>query len=211
MLIDLKSLIKEFNLNIKGIIHIGAHEAEEYETYIANGIISENQLWIEALPEKVDFINKNFPNLNVISAVLTNQVNEDIIFNVTNNYQSSSILNLKHHLVAHPHIYIKNRISLKTNTLKNIFEQQNLDIFKYNFINIDIQGAELIALDGAGDLINNIDYIYAEINEKELYDGCANIEIFDLFLKQKGFKRVKTEMTTYGWGDALYIRETLLG
>jgi FkbM family methyltransferase len=210
MLIDLKSLIKEFNLNIKGIIHIGAHEAEEYETYIANGIISENQLWIEALAEKVDFINKNFPNLNVINAVLTNQVNEDVIFNVTNNYQSSSILNLKHHLVAHPSIFIKNKIILKTNTLKNIFEQQNLDILKYNFINIDIQGAELIALDGAGDLINNIDYIYAEVNEKELYEGCAIIEIFDLFLKQKCFKRVKTEMTPYGWGDALYIRETLL-
>ncbi len=118
--------------------------------------------------------------------------------------------NLKHHLVAHPHIFIKNRINLKTNTLKNIFEQQNLDIFKYNFINIDIQGAELIALDGAADLINNIHYIYAEVNEKELYEDCATIEFFDLFLKQKGFKRVKTEMTTYGWGHALYIKETLL-
>jgi hypothetical protein len=106
ILIDLKSMINEFNLNIRGIIHIGAHEAEEYESYIENGILSENQLWIEALPEKVDIINKKLPNLNVITAVLTNTINDDIIFNITNNYQSSSILNLKHHLIEHPDIYV---------------------------------------------------------------------------------------------------------
>ena len=206
MLIKLNSLIKEFNINIRGIIHIGAHEAEEYESYIENGINEENQLWFEALPEKVNIINNKYPGLKVINAVLTNTVDDDIIFNITNNYQSSSILKLKHHLIEHPDVYITKRVSMKTNTLKNIFEQQKLEISKYNFINIDIQGAELIALDGMGDLINNIDYIYAEVNQKELYDGCATIEIFDLFLKQKGFKRVKIEMLSHGWGDAFYIK-----
>ncbi len=183
ILIDLKSMINEFNLNIRGIIHIGAHEAEEYESYIQNGILSENQLWIEALPEKVDIINKKFPNLNVVTAVLTNTVNDDIIFNITNNYQSSSILNLKHHLIEHPHICYRKK--KKNDENKHIFEKHLYEISKYNFINIDIQGAELIAIDGMGDLINGIDYIYAEVNEKELYDGCATIEIFDLFKKKK--------------------------
>jgi FkbM family methyltransferase len=210
MLIQLKSMIHEFNLKINGIIHIGAHEAEEYESYIDNGIFPENQLWIEALPEKVDFINKKYPDLNVINALLSNTIDDNIIFNITNNYQSSSILNLKHHLIAHPDVYVKNKLTMKTNTLENIFKQNKLNILKYNFINIDIQGAELLALDGAGYLLNNIDYIYSEINEKELYEGCATISIFDLFLKQKGFVRVKSEMTHYGWGDALYIKETLI-
>jgi hypothetical protein len=46
-----------------------------------------------------------------------------------------------------------------------------------------------------------------EVNEKQLYKNCALVEEIDEFLLQINFKRVFTEMTTHGWGDAIYITQ----
>ena len=42
-----------------------------------------------------------------------------------------------------------------------------------NFLNIDIQGAELLALKGMGSLISYFDYIYLEVNKAHVYKKCA--------------------------------------
>lgn len=206
MLMDLRELIDEFHLRIKGVIHIGAHEAEEYDVYIENGISPENQCWIEALPDKVRSIRERFPDLCVINAVLSNVKDASVIFHVTNNFQSSSILPLKDHLIEHPHIHVVDTITMKTDTLSHVFEEYGLERTRYNFMNIDVQGAELLVLQGMDDLINGIDYIYTEVNERELYEGCVLLDTLDAFLHSKGFSRVKMIMLHHGWGDALYIR-----
>ena len=82
----------------------------------------------------------------------------------------------------------------------------NLNPDKYNFWNFDIQGAELKALYGATKSIQFAKAIYLEVNEKELYKGCGLIPEIDTFLEQYGFKRMLTNMTVHGWGDALYIK-----
>ena len=52
-----------------------------------------------------------------------------------------------------------------------------------------------------------IDYIYTEVNEEELYEGCALIDEIDEFLTLFNFERVKTHMTKEKWGDAFYIKK----
>ena len=55
--------------------------------------------------------------------------------------------------------------------------------------------------------LDKVDYIYSEVNEKELYIGCALIPQLDEYLSGFGFKRVETKMCgNTGWGDALYIK-----
>ncbi len=76
-----------------------------------------------------------------------------------------------------------------------------------NFWNFDIQGAELMALKGAAESLQHVDALYLEVNEKELYVGCGLIDEIDAFLQVRQFKRVITEMTVHGWGDALYVKE----
>ena len=44
-----------------------------------------------------------------------------------------------------------------------------------------------------------------EVNQTEVYKGCGLISDIDTFLLQYNFKRVLTNITPYGWGDALYI------
>jgi hypothetical protein len=91
-------------------------------------------------------------------------------------------------------------------TVDTFLNRQNLDARKYDFWNFDIQGAELMALKGA---INALDYVkalYLEVNTEEVYKGCGRMNEIDEFLGVRGFKRVITDITEYGWGDALYVK-----
>ena len=143
--------------------------------------------------------------LNVYNALITDKDDEEIMFNVSNNIQSSSVLEFGTHSQEHPWVFYTHKIDKKTITIDTFFERNNIDASKYNFWNFDIQGAELMALKGA---INSIQYakaIYLEVNEKELYKNCGLINEIDDFLLKYNFKRVLTNITHHGWGDALYI------
>jgi FkbM family methyltransferase len=195
MLISFDYIFDKYNLKIKGILHIGAHECEELGSYLKHNISIDNQLWLEAIPEKVNFCVENFKNINIVNVIISDKDNETVTFNVTNNYQSSSILNLKTHLIEHPHIHVTNTFEGKTKTVKTIYDENTISYDKYNFINLDIQGAEYKALLGMGDILNNIDYVYTEVNTKELYENCVLLDDLDKFLQNKGFHRVEICMT----------------
>jgi len=57
MLITIAELKARFNINIKGILHIGAHNCEELGDYISGGVNLSNIYWIEALPRLVEKTN----------------------------------------------------------------------------------------------------------------------------------------------------------
>ena len=53
---------------------------------------------------------------------------------------------------------------------------------EYNFLNFDIQGAELKALKGMEEYLNKVDYLYTEVNSNYVYVGCALITELDEYL-----------------------------
>ena len=63
-----------------------------------------------------------------------------------------------------------------------------------------------MALRGAEDILNFIDYIYIEVNIIELYEKCALLYEIDDYLLKFNLIRVKICMTSHGWGDAFYIK-----
>jgi hypothetical protein len=203
---EISKILSSRNITIKGALHIGAHECEELQFYNNLGLKNENIVWIDAIPSKVDEATKRgVPN--VYNAVITDKDDEDIVFNVSNNGQSSSVLEFGTHSQEHPEVVYVDRIYQKSITIDTFLKRNNIDASLYNFWNFDIQGAELIALKGA---INSIQYaqaLYLEVNEKELYKNCGLISDIDTFLLQYNFKRVLTNMTYHGWGDALYIKD----
>jgi len=139
--------------------------------------------------------------------MITNEDNKEMSFNVSNNVQSSSIYEFGTHLQEHTWVHYVDKIIQKSITVDTFFKINNIDASKYNFWNFDIQGAELLALKGA---INSIKYakiLYLEVNEKELYKNCALIGDIDNFLEEYHFRRVDTEMSVHGWGDAFYVRD----
>ena len=201
----INKILIDNNIKITGAFHLGAHDCEELGFYNQLKLSNNDVIWVDAINTKViEATNRGIPN--VYNAIVTDKDDEDIEFNVSNNGQSSSILELGTHLTEHPYIFYVEKIKGKSITINSFFERNNIDCSKYNFWNFDIQGAELLALKGATKYIQHVKAMYLEVNEKELYKNCGLIADIDLFLSDFGFKRVLTDITQYGWGDALYIK-----
>ncbi len=203
MLIPLNMLIHKYNIKFKGILHVGAHECEEiedYEKYLPRNKI----LWVEAMSDKVKQCKQNIPNVLIENAIVSDVV-EKVKFNVSNNGQSSSILELGLHKEFHPQVSYIGYIESETQLLKNIICKYDID---YNFINLDIQGAELKALKGMESYLYKVDYLYTEVNYDYVYKECALIGELDEYLKKFGLIRVETVwFRDCRWGDAFYIRK----
>jgi FkbM family methyltransferase len=200
----INEILKSNNIHIIGGFHLGAHECEELGFYSELGLKCKEIIWIDAIPAKVtEAINRNIPN--VYNALITDCDDLDVTFNVSNNIQSSSVLELGTHAQEHPEVAYVDKICMKSITVDSFFERNNIDASKYNFWNFDIQGAELMALKGATKSIQYAKAIYLEVNETELYKNCGLITEIDAFLSKYNFKRVLTNITEHGWGDALYI------
>jgi len=202
MLIPLHNLVKKYNIQFKGILHVGAHECEElkdYERYIQRNKI----LWVEALSDKVELCKQRFPNVLIENAVVSDKI-EKLMFNVSNNGQSSSILDFGLHSHYHSHVHYVNSFEVETKLLKDVISKYDIE---YNFLNFDIQGAELKALKGMEEYLPTVDYLYTEVNSDYVYKDCALIEELDEYLLTFGLIRVETNMTEYKWGDAFYIRK----
>jgi FkbM family methyltransferase len=201
---EVNDILLSKNIKINGAFHVGAHECEELGFYNQLGLSVEDLVWIDAIGQKVfEAQNRGIPN--VFNAVITNKDDEYVEFNVSNNVQSSSVLEFGTHSHEHPWVVYVDKVIKKSVTIDTFFERTNLDASRYDFWNIDIQGAELIALKGATKSIKYAKALYLEVNEKELYKGCGLITEIDEFLLQYNFKRVLTNMTHHGWGDALYV------
>jgi len=206
MLIDLGLIVKLLDgIEIKGALHIGAHECEELPFYKEKlNISDENIIWIEAINSKVlELKNRNV--LNVYNSVITDKDDEIVTFNITNNIESSSVLEFETHSIHHPTINVINKINVSTVTVDTFFDRNGLDAKDFHFWNLDIQGAELLALKGATKSIRNAKAIYLEVNEEHLYKDCSLIGEIDEYLSTYGFVRIVTKITDYKWGDALYI------
>jgi FkbM family methyltransferase len=200
MLIKLEDLVKRHNIQFKGILHVGAHECEEihdYDSYLPRNKV----LWVEAMPDKVKFCKETHADILIEQAVVSDVV-ETVKFNVSNNGQSSSILELGLHKIYHTNVHYVSEFTTETKMLRDILPAY--DGIEFNFLNFDIQGAELKALKGMEKYLSKVDYLYTEVNSDYVYEGCALVEELDAYLKPFGLERVETSWTHCKWGDAFY-------
>ena len=204
---EIYQILTKYGITITGALHIGAHECEELDFYNRLSLSVHDIIWIDALPHKVlEAQSKCIPN--VYNAVITDTDNEDVTFNIANNGQSSSVLQFCTHALEHPSVVYIDTIQTKSTTIDTFLETNGINCSKVNFWNMDIQGAELLALKGASKNLSHADIVYLEVNEKELYKNCGLIHDIDIFLLSFGFHRVLTSITIHGWGDAVYVKHS---
>lgn len=208
MLIDgniVKHILINFNIKVRGVLHVGAHECEEKPFYNNQlNIEDSNIIWVDANPKLVEQ-NKQKGIQNCYNAVL-DETERDTTFNITNNGQSSSLLEFGTHSESYPWCVVTEVIQVKTQTLSNFYKENNIDSAKYNFWNFDIQGSELHVFRGSKDLLKTVDCIYVEVNTADVYKGCGQLNEMDILLREYGLTRVQTQMSSANWGDAIYIR-----
>jgi len=205
MLIDIEKVKSLMKKKITGILHVGAHECEEKHAYnTVLNIEDSNIIWVDANDQLIQK-NKLKGIPNCYTAVL-DETERTTTFNVTNNGQSSSILEFGTHATNYGWCKVIEKREIQTQTLSNFFLRNNLNPKQYNFWNFDIQGVELQVLKGSQELLQYADAIYTEVNTEEVYKQCGQLHEIDTLLEKHGLNRIELEMTSEGWGDALYVR-----
>lgn len=205
MLITVKSLAKILNVKPQGVVHVGANKAEERNSYLSFGW--KNILWIDALTENVEYITKIIDpkTESVFRALIWSESDLEKDFKITSNIESSSVLDFGSHSKNYPDVVVEKIEKMKTTRLDQVIPSS----FNFDFLNLDIQGAELEALKSLGTNLNQLKYVYTEVNLEEVYKGCALVNEIDFYLAQYGFNRILTFWSPAGWGDALYIHKDL--
>lgn len=213
-MIEFDYLVDKFKINTKGVLHIGSNTGQEAIAYKKHGI--ENVIWIEAIPEVYDKLVDYLRSVDCVSGstcinACVGPVNgAKVIFHESNNEsQSSSYLELGVHKELHPTVDYIRDIPMETFRIDYILA--GLDMSVYKLLNIDIQGAEMLALISMGDMLSNFNYAILEINKKETYKDCALVEDIDKYMEAYGFVRAETgQWVGDTWTDGFYIKKELL-
>lgn len=187
------------------VLHIGAHLGEEADRYLELGFEEVN--WVEAQHEIFLKLIRNTNSNNCLEAAIWSE-RTTLEFNVSSNSVSSSILEFGSN-TPWKNLFTVTKVSVQAITLEDavkIFQGRNL--LKNEFILLlDIQGAELEALNSLKNVKTNIKAISCEVSKKPTYQKGAsrrNIYIHLLrnhFVPLSGFLDGST-----GHGDQLFVR-----
>jgi len=200
-------LCTKYRVNVKGIVQIGAHKGQEVEQFLR---LKPNKiLLIEAIPYLADELREKFSansKIKVISCAISDY-NGKAKFNIiADDGRCSSLFNLKAHLKLYPDIKKTDEIDVECKRLDTLLEEINETPQHYNYLNMDVQGAEYFALQGAANLLKHIDAIYTEISYVELYENYVLEPQLTEFLKKNGFEKKEESLLRPVWGDAFYVR-----
>lgn len=224
MLMPLPDLMARHRMRISGVVHAGAHTGEEAPIYEACGI--ERVLWIEADPDLMAALNENVYPLGhvTVCACLGARDGDEVTFHIAEGAgprdrgQASSVLPLGTTSQVHPEVRYVAECKMRTRSLAPLVAESWPWRESADFLNLDLQGYELECLKGAEALLGGIRWIYTEINEDLLYEGCALLPEMTQWLGARGFRlvekklwgaqeRSQRDIPWFGWGDALFARD----
>jgi FkbM family methyltransferase len=112
---------------------------------------------------------------------------------------SSSLLPPREHTRVHPWCVFK----------KTLIETARLDSFSIphiDYMHIDVQGAELKVLVGAGRLLNSVQAIWLEVSTIEMYENQPLYNDISSFMLQNGFKLILDTASGRYAGDQFWRR-----
>jgi FkbM family methyltransferase len=203
------TILTESGLKPKSILHIGANRGQEAKLYNSLGI----EGWhVEAIPavyeEFLVSACNHFHDQHAINACLADTDGCAVKFNLASNQgQSSSLLGLGRHAVAHPSVNYIGTIELKTKTVDTLILEATIPS-SIQFLLVDAQGGEAMILDGAKSLLasGSLQACQIETAVVPLYDGgatfidiCNRLQKYGLYLRHCVFNQK-------GWTDALFMR-----
>lgn len=208
MLIPFQTLKQKYpQFQPNGVVHVGAHEAQELPEYHKLDI--DKMIFIEANPQIFKRLEKNcapYPDILCFNECIGDEDGKEVEFKITNNDgQSSSFLELGTHKQMHPEVHFTSSLKMKMTRLDTLLEGLEPE---YDFLNMDIQGAEGHALKGLGDMLNQFKYLYLEVNTTAVYEECMQLPELEEYVGNFGFK--KMEILFPGnctWGDCFMIKK----
>jgi FkbM family methyltransferase len=196
----------------KAIIHVGANDGSERDLYARYSL---SVLWVEALPHVFQTLKENlraYPKQSAINALLTDSEGKIYDFNVSNNSGlSSSIYDFAGHKELWPDVSFTRTIQLRSRTLPSILHDTGCSLADFDALILDVQGAELLVLAGAGEALTELRFIKAEGSDFEAYRGACTLNTLSTFLTELGFRQSRkecfaTKKDVGSYYDVLYER-----
>lgn len=122
--------------------------------------------------------------------------------------KSSSLLRPGETLDRYEWLRFDRRIAVPVTTLESYAAARRID--QIDILHLDVQGAELMVLAGAGALLGSVKAVWMEVEAVPLYRGQPLQRDVETFMKARGFVKVKDTVDTIA-GDQLYIRPAFFG
>lgn len=204
------------------VLDIGACEGEDsikFSKYFPNSKIYT----FEPLPNNLVRIKANFKkydikNAKIINKALSNKSGK-ATFHVSSGNppkeksndwdygnKSSSLLAPAKAKTVHSWLNFNKKITVTTARLEDILRSENISVV--DFVYMDVQGAEKMVLEGAGDYIRSIKAVWLEVESVELYKNQPLKDDIELFMRTNGFRKIKDTVNDIS-GDQLYLDSEL--
>ena len=100
-------------------------------------------------------------------------------------YSSSLLKMTEKHQSAFPYTKVKSVYKVDVHTFK--YFSNKIKLIAPTILKIDVQGAELKVMDGAGEMLNIVDYILCEVSFAKLYEGQPLVNEVINYMSKKGF------------------------
>lgn len=217
-----EDLLKLFSSSQKLIIlDVGACEGEESIRY--SKIFPNSSIFcFEPLPKNQKRIVQNLEKYNVKNVQLIEGALSDeegmLDFYVSSGHpdkenmendwdfgnKSSSLLPPDKHLDITPWVKFDEVIKVPAQTLSIFLLQKKIQ--EVDFMHMDVQGAELKVLKGAGKFIEKIKAIWLEVSDVTLYKGQPTRFMVEEFMKVNNFYLVKS-LEEGSVGDQMYLNK----
>lgn len=171
----------------------------------------------EPIPELVESLKKNFSGKSsvFIHGTALGAETRLVSFNVVNNLVSSSILNPSALNKGLHGVQMDIQQVVEVQQVRLVDELKHID--QVDLLKLDLQGYELEALKGCGDLLDRVKVITTEVEFVALYDGQPLFGDVDLFLRKNGYRLLNLyELYTHPdgqltAGDAVYLNTRYFG
>ncbi len=132
--------------------------------------------------QKLEQISLNFKVFNCAISDYVGVAN----FNESEYDYSSSLLEMaEKHKQVFPYTKMTNSYEVNVYTLDSFYNQ--LELTQPVILKLDVQGAELNVIRGAGELLEEVDFIICELSVTELYLNQPLVSDIIIKLKEKGF------------------------
>jgi FkbM family methyltransferase len=202
--------LENLGIKSKGVIHVGAAQGEEYETYQSHGIIW--QVWIEPQPDLYNQCvvrRSNF--VKVFNVACGQKAGRAVMYRLKGNGgHSNSLMKPKRHLELHPDHPLQDTITVDVVRLDDLLSGFDLEDGPHDLMVVDAQGYELEVLKGGERAVSRMNAVICEVNAEELYDGCPLVGEIDEWMESHGLSRMWTDWCgpEKSYGDAVYVRKS---